>query len=101
MAGRSRVFDGTLFLLLGIVAALSAVAWARGGEELLRRGLLDGGTMLWRYAILICVSFLAAGLASAVLPEEWVRRSFGAESGVAGDVVGDALGWLTSAGAVQ
>lgn len=92
------MFDGTLFLLLGIVAALSAVAWARGGEELLRRGLLDGGTMLWRYAILICVSFLAAGLASAVLPEEWVRRSFGAESGVAGILLATAVGMLTPAG---
>jgi len=92
------VFDGTLFLLLGIVAALSAVAWARGGEELLRRGLVDGGTMLWRYAILICVSFLAAGLASAVLPEEWVRRSFGAESGFAGILLATAVGMVTPAG---
>src|SRR5262252_4414341 len=98
MAGRPRVFDGTLFLLLGVVAALSAVAWARGGEELLRRGFLDGGAMLWRYAILICVSFLAAGLASAVLPEEWVRRSFGAESGVAGILLATAVGMVTPAG---
>ena len=92
------MFDGTLLLLVAIVAALSAVAWARGGEELLRRGLLDGGTMLWRYAILICVSFLAAGLASAVLPEEWVRRSFGVESGFAGILLATAVGMLTPAG---
>ena len=92
------MFDGTLLLLVAIVAALSAVAWLRGGEELLRRGLADGGALLWRYALLICVSFLAAGLASAVLPEEWVRRSFGAEAGFGGILLATAIGMVTPAG---
>ena len=92
------MFDGTLLFLVAVVVALSAVAWARGGEDLLRRGLLDGTSLLWRYAILICVSFLAAGLASAVLPEEWVRRSFGEQSGVGGILVATAIGMLTPAG---
>lgn len=92
------MLDGTLLFLVGIVAALGCVAWARGGEEMLRRGLLDGGWLLWRYALLIGVSFLAAGLASAVLPEEWVRRSFGAGSGFGGILVATATGMVTPAG---
>ena len=92
------MFDGTFLFLVGVTVVLGAVAWARGGEELLRRGLLDGGWLLWRYALLICVSFLAAGLASAVLPEEWVRRSFGAESGFGGILMATAVGMVTPAG---
>src|SRR5262245_37116250 len=95
---RARLFDGTFLFLVGVTVALGAVAWVRGGEGLLRRGLSDGGWLLWRYALLICVSFLAAGLAAAVLPEEWVRRSFGAESGFGGILVATAIGMVTPAG---
>ncbi len=92
------MLDGTLFALVAAVAALAWVAYARGGEELLRRGLADGGALLYRYALLIVVSFLAAGLASAVLPQEWVQRSLGAESGLRGIVLGTAVGVVTPAG---
>ena len=92
------MFDGTLLVLTLVVAALCWVAWLRGGEELLRRGLADGGFLLYRYALLIVVSFLAAGLASAVLPEEWVQRSLGAESGLRGLALATAMGVVTPAG---
>jgi uncharacterized membrane protein YraQ (UPF0718 family) len=98
MAGRPRVFDGTLLVLIAVLAALGWVAYARGGEELLRRGLADGGVLLYRYALLIVVSFLAAGLASAVLSEEWVQRSFGAESGLRGILLATGVGVVTPAG---
>jgi uncharacterized membrane protein YraQ (UPF0718 family) len=92
------VLDGTLLALVAAVAALAWVAYLRGGEELLRRGLADGGVLLYRYALLIVVSFLAAGLASAVLPEQWVRQSLGAESGLRGIVLATAVGVVTPAG---
>ena len=92
------MLDGTLLALVAVVAVLAWVAYARGGEELLRRGLADGGVLLYRYALLIVVSFLAAGLASAVLPEQWVRQSFGAESGLRGIVLATAVGIVTPAG---
>lgn len=92
------MFDGTLLALTAIVAALAWVAYARGGEELLRRGLADGGILLYRYALLIVVSFLAAGLASAVVPEQWVARSFGAGSGLRGILLATAMGIVTPAG---
>ena len=92
------MLDGTFFFLVAVTVALGALAWARGGEELLRRGLSDGGFLLWRYALLICISFLAAGLAAVVLPEEWVRRSFGADSGFGGIVMATGVGMVTPAG---
>jgi len=92
------VLDGTLLALVVAVAILSWVAYARGGEEMLRRGLADGGVLFYRYALLIAVSFLAAGLASAVLPEEWVKSSFGAQSGLRGILLATAVGVVTPAG---
>jgi len=92
------VFDGTLLMLIAVVAALAWLVYARGGEELLRRGLGDGGMLLYRYGLLIVVSFLAAGLASAVLPEQWMARNLGAESGLRGILLAAAAGIVTPAG---
>jgi uncharacterized membrane protein YraQ (UPF0718 family) len=92
------VFDGTLLMLIAVVAALAWLVYARGGEELLRRGLGDGAMLLYRYALLIVVSFLAAGLASAVLPEQWMARNLGAESGLRGILLAAAAGIVTPAG---
>ena len=92
------MFDGTLLALLAAVALLAWVAYARGGGELLRRGLADGGVLLYRYALLIVVSVLAAGLASALVPHEWVRRSFGESSGFGGILLATAVGVVTPAG---
>lgn len=92
------MFDGTLLMLIAVVAALAWLVYARGGEELLRRGLGDGGMLLYRYGLLIVVSFLAAGLASAVLPEQWMARNLGAESGLRGILLAAAAGIVTPAG---
>jgi uncharacterized membrane protein YraQ (UPF0718 family) len=92
------VFDGTLLVLSAVVAALAWIAYARGGEDLLRRGLADGGVLLYRYALLIVVSFLAAGLASALVPQQWVAQAFGVESGLRGILLATAVGVVTPAG---
>jgi uncharacterized membrane protein YraQ (UPF0718 family) len=92
------VLDGTLLVLVAAVAALAWLAYARGGEELLRRGLSDGGMLLYRYALLILVSFLAAGLASVVVPEQWMARNLGADSGLRGILLAAAAGVVTPAG---
>jgi uncharacterized membrane protein YraQ (UPF0718 family) len=92
------VLDGTLLALTAAVAALAWVAYARGGGLLLRQGLADGGVLLYRYGLLIVVSFLAAGLAGAVVPEQWVGRSLGAGSGLRGILLASAVGIVTPAG---
>lgn len=92
------MLDGTLLVLVATVGVLAWLAWARGGEELLRRGLGDGWMLLYRYAPLIVFSFLAAGLASAILPEQWMARHLGPESGLRGILVAAAAGVVTPAG---
>jgi uncharacterized membrane protein YraQ (UPF0718 family) len=92
------VLDGTLLVLVAAVAALAWLAYLRGGEALVRQGLSDGGMLLYRYALLILVSFLAAGLASAVVPEQWMARNLGADSGLRGILIAAAAGVVTPAG---
>ena len=98
MAKRSRVIDGTLLLLLGLLGVLAFLAWQRGGVELVGRGLADGGGMLMRFGPLVIVSFLAAGFAEILLPVDWVRQRLGADSGITGILLGAGAGIITPAG---
>ena len=98
MPEKARLFDGTLLAMLGIVAALALVAYGRGGAELLRSGFGGGAGLLVRYAPLIAVSFLAAGLAQALVPQEWVREALGPGSGLRGIAIAAAAGIITPSG---
>ena len=84
--------------MLAILAGLAAVAWWRGGPELLRGGLRSGGDLVVRYAALVAVSFLAAGLGQALLPRGWVADALGRDSGLRGILLGTAAGVVTPAG---
>jgi uncharacterized membrane protein YraQ (UPF0718 family) len=98
MNGRPRVIDATLLVLLGALAALVAVAWLRGGRELALQGLSGGGALLARYALIIAVSFLAAGVAEALVPRDLVRQTLGGESGLRGILLAAGAGAITPAG---
>ena len=92
------MLDGTLLLLFGVLAGLAALAWWRGGAELLSQGLGSGWDMLLRFAPMIAVSFLAAGFADLLIPPEWVRQQLGADSGLRGIALATGVGILTPAG---
>ncbi len=98
MAGPGRVLDGQLLGVLALLAALAALAWWRGGSELVGSGLSGGLALLWRFGLLIVVSFLAAGLADALLPHEWIRATLGREAGLRGVLLGTLAGAVTPAG---
>ncbi len=98
MAEKSRVLNGTLILMLGVLALLAYLAWARGGSETLRQGFGDGGGLLYRYAPLIIVSFLAAGFVEALIPREWVRDTLGHGSGLRGILIATGAGIVTPSG---
>jgi uncharacterized membrane protein YraQ (UPF0718 family) len=98
MGRRLRVLDAQLLLILAIAAALAALAFWRGGASLLRAGLADGADQLLRYALLIAVSFFAAGLAQALIPAEWIRTGLGRDSGLRGMALATAAGIATPAG---
>jgi uncharacterized membrane protein YraQ (UPF0718 family) len=91
-------FDSSLWIVLGLFALLAALAWARGGAPLVQQGLESGSRMIVRFALVIVVSFLAAGLAEALLPQSWLRDSLGESSGLRGILLATGLGALTPAG---
>jgi len=97
-ARKKRLIDGQLVFLVCLLAGLSALAWWRGGPELLREGLAGGGGLLLRFAAIIAISFLAAGLAEVLVPSEWVRDSLGRDSGLRGLLIASAAGVVTPAG---
>jgi uncharacterized membrane protein YraQ (UPF0718 family) len=90
--------DPNLWLMLGLCTLLALLAYARGGAELVQQGFEGGGRLVLRYALLIAVSFLAAGFAEVLLPKAWMRESFGESSGLRGILLASGLGVLTPAG---
>ena len=92
------MIDPTLIALTALLAALAALAWSRGGAELVRQGFGSGWDLLLRFGPVIVVSFLAAGFADLLLPRDWVRAQLGAESGLRGLLIATGAGILTPAG---
>jgi len=90
--------DGVLLGMAVLLAALVAIAWQRGGSDLVRQGLSGGTALLARYALLLVVSFLAAGFAEVLIPREWMRQTLGQESGLRGILIASAAGVVTPAG---
>ena len=92
------IFDPQLVFLLAALGALVALAWWRGGPELVRGGFGEGGELLLRFGLLIVVSFLAAGFAQALLPQELVQGALGRDAGIRGVALATAAGAVTPAG---
>lgn len=93
-----RVIDSTLLVFVAVTAVLAGVVWLRGGSELLREGLGNGGSLLAQSALLIAVSFVAAGLAQALVPKQAVSTALGADSGLRGILLATGAGVLTPSG---
>ena len=98
MARGRRVFDGTFGLLVGILVVRCVLAYRMGGGEEVATGLRSGADLLLRFAPILVVSFLAAGFAERLIPQEWVRTELGSESGVRGILLASAAGVVTPAG---
>jgi uncharacterized membrane protein YraQ (UPF0718 family) len=94
----ARMLDATVWILLGLCLLLAALAWARGGAPLVQQGLEGGARMILRYALVIVVSFVAAGFAEQLLPREWMSHALGDPSGLRGILIASGLGVLTPAG---
>ncbi len=92
------MFDGALLMLVAVLLGLAALAWWRGGTPLLREGLGSGAEMLLNSGLLVAVSFLAAGLAEALIPHEWMSRAMGVDSGLRGILLAAGAGALTPSG---
>jgi uncharacterized membrane protein YraQ (UPF0718 family) len=98
MAERRRVIDGTLLVLVALLAGLVLLSHARGGTGMVASGFREGLDLLLRFAPVIIVSFLAAGFTEALVPREWVREWLGADSGLRGILLATGAGVVTPAG---
>ena len=92
------MFDPTLWGMVAVLAALCGLAYAQGGSELVREGIGDGGRMLLRFALLIVVAFIVAGVATKVVPHQWVSGALGAETGLRGIALATLAGAITPSG---
>lgn len=92
------MIDATMIVVLLLLGVLASVAFATGGRELLAAGFSDGAGSLLRFAPMIAISFLAAGFAQVLLPQQWVREYLGSESGLPGVLIATAAGLVTPAG---
>jgi len=98
MPRRRPILDAQFALMLGVALALAALAFSRGGAELLRAGFGEGVDQLVRYGLLIAVSFFAAGFAQVLIPTGWIREALGVDSGLRGILLASAAGIVTPAG---
>jgi uncharacterized membrane protein YraQ (UPF0718 family) len=92
------IVNGSLVAMLGVVALLAALAFAFGGESLVREGLGRGAALLLEFSLLLVVSFAAAGLATVLVPREWIEAALGQESGIRGILIATGAGVITPAG---
>ena len=92
------MIDGTAIFMLVLLGVLVWLAWMRGGEELLRSGLSGGWQLLLRFALVLAISFLAAGFAEVLVPTEWVSGALGEDTGMRGLVIATGAGMITPAG---
>jgi uncharacterized membrane protein YraQ (UPF0718 family) len=98
MERKRRVQTGTLLMVLGLLTVLVGLAWTRGGGAQLREGFGNGADLLLRMAPIVAISLLAAGFVEALVPQEWVRETFGHESGMRGILVATGAGIVTPTG---
>ena len=93
-----KIFDGNFWIVLGLLALLSGLAWGRGGTPLVGEALGSGLRLLLRFGAVIVLSFLVAGLAEALMPREWVSAALGEDSGWRGLLLASVAGIVTPAG---
>jgi uncharacterized membrane protein YraQ (UPF0718 family) len=93
-----KILDGNFWIVLGILVALCAVAFGRGGAPLVGDALGSGARLFFRFGAVIFLSFLVAGLAEALIPRDWVSQALGEESGWRGLLLATAAGIVTPSG---
>jgi uncharacterized membrane protein YraQ (UPF0718 family) len=96
--GRPKVLDSTFFSMVIVLIVLAGIAWQRGGSELVTDGLGSGASLLARFAAVLVVAFLIAGLAEKLIPHDWVRGALGPDSGMRGLLIAVGAGMVTPSG---
>lgn len=93
-----KILDGNFWFMLALLAALVALALVRGGTPLVFEGMGAGTRQFLRFALVLFVSFLVAGMVESLLPRAWVSRALGEGAGMRGLLLASAVGLVTPAG---
>jgi len=84
--------------MVGILVVLGGIALVRGGPALAVEGLGGGARQFLRFALILFISFLVAGLVESLVPRAWVSRALGESAGFRGILLATAVGLVTPAG---
>jgi uncharacterized membrane protein YraQ (UPF0718 family) len=93
-----KIFDGNFWIMLGLLVVLTLVAFVRGGPPSAVDALNGGTRQFLRFALVLYVSFLVAGLVESLLPRGWVSQALGESSGWRGVLLASCVGLVTPAG---
>jgi len=93
-----KIFDGNFWIMFALLVALAAIALVRGGPSLVAEATGDGARQFLRFALVLFVSFLVAGLIESLLPRAWVANALGEGAGLRGIALATAVGLVTPAG---
>ena len=93
-----KIFDSNFWIVFAVLLVLIVVALARGGTPLLGEGLGSGARLFVRYAVVIFVSFLLAGMLQRLMPHGLVSAALGEGSGWRGLLLASVAGAITPAG---
>lgn len=93
-----KIFDSSFWIMVGLLVVLGVTALVRGGPPLAVEGLGGGMRQFLRFALILFVSFLVAGLVETLLPRAWVSSALGESSGFRGILLATAVGLVTPAG---
>lgn len=93
-----KIFDGNFWIMALLFGVLSLVVLSRGGPPLFVEAMSGGARQFLRFALVLFVSFLVAGLVESLLPRAWVSSALGEHSGWKGLALASAVGLVTPAG---
>lgn len=92
------LFDRSLFVMLGLVAASGAACWFIRGEEVVEESFSSDLVMFLKIVPKLAAALLVASLVQLLVPRKLVARWIGEDSGAKGVAISTALGALTPGG---
>jgi uncharacterized membrane protein YraQ (UPF0718 family) len=72
------------FLLIGVILVLGAVAYTKGGWQIVLDGVFSGLGILIRESMLLIAAFLTAGLLQSLVKKDFITHWLGREAGIKG-----------------
>jgi uncharacterized membrane protein YraQ (UPF0718 family) len=92
--------DKSLWGFSAIALLLAGAVYYKGGDEAVRRGLIEAWTIVVQVGPRLLAAFVMAGFIQVLLPKDLVMRWVGTASGLRGLIVAMAVGMITPGGPI-